>query len=312
MSLDSTIRHLSRRYVGRGVDLALGRGRMCKCGSRTRTPAIVFYVRRKRPGAKLGRERLPAWVYDRRPDGSVDRSLRHVTDVQAVGSPAATHSGEKLRRPPVRFGSATLAFDVRRPGQQRRCYVVSGSHVIGNVFGGSFPMDPVVETLLASGTRARGRTVAHVWARQRLLRFDVALARLTAGTAALPLRTVPRAGQELARLANAPREGKRLRVVGAKTRAIGSGRVRGKLDSPMPIEFRRGSQKRTLRVSNLYDLEGFAPRDGDSGGLLYAGSDTVGIVVARHAGGCFFQPLRRALAHLFERSPEDVLLTDIF
>jgi hypothetical protein len=312
MSLDSTIRHLSRRYVGRGEVLALGRGRKWTSGSRTRTPAIVFYVREKKPGAKLGRERIPSRVYDRRPDGSVDRSVRHATDVQAVGSPAAAHSGEKLRRPPVRFGSATLAFDVRRPGQKRRCYVVSGSHVIGSVFSGSFPTDPEIETRLPSGTLARGRTVAHVWERQRHLRFDVALARLTAGYAALPLRTVPRAERGLERLANAPREGKRLRVVGAKTPAVESGRVRGKLDSPMPVEFRRGGQKVTLRVSNLYDLEGFAPRDGDSGGLLYAGSDAVGIVVARHAGGCFFHPLRRALAHLFERISEDVLLSDVF
>lgn len=291
--------------------MAIGEGRKWTRKAPTETTAFIFYVRRKRPAARLGSARVPKWVFDRSPDGAVDRSVRYSTDVEAIGSPIGCASGYRIRRPSIRSGTVTLAFDQMDADGRRQIYAVSCTHVIGHPFSRSFGTTPRVSLRNPDQGIVEGVTEAHRSVSAGELDYDVALARLTRGGAGLPLRSIPRIQTRLSRLqAGRIGDNRSVSVVAARSSGVRSARVRARLAGPVRgICIKWRGKLVPVDLANLYDARGFVPREGDSGALVFAGSTALGIVVAKHDEGFFFHHLRDSLVALV--SGTDIRIDEI-
>jgi len=90
---------------------------------------------------------------------------------------------------------------------------------------------------------------------------------------------------------------------------VKSGRIVGPLHTSVAIDFDGGS----LPVRNLYVIEDFTPKSGDSGGIVYARHRAIGLVVARFSkGGCLFHSLYSATKRLFRHPTLDLDVDQIF
>jgi hypothetical protein len=307
MGVQSVIAHARARWVdGRNV-LAIGRGPKRVGDARLETPAVIFYVRRKGPEHFDAATRIPRWLLDRDAAGRVDRSRRWATDVREVGAAVAVSSGQQCRSVSEK-GTASLAFDVGR-GRARRVYVLTCAHVIGDVHR-EVPGFRRISLELPGRGRARGSRLHHRVERNGRLDYDLAIGELVENAARVPLREVSRPGQALtAFLRSAIGGGRPVRVLGRRTLRVKDGTVIGPIHTPFPVRYRGGE----LGVRHLYELEGFTPRSGDSGGLVYHRERAVGVVVARLSrGGCLFHPLYAATRRLLNDSTLAFGVDDIF
>lgn len=307
MGIPSVMADARRRFAHDANVLAIGRGPSRVDGELRDDDAIIFYVRKKGAGHYDASTRIPRWLIDREADGSTSRSRRFRTDVRGVGSARATSSGQQCASS-SRKGTATLAFDAGQ-GSARSVYALSCAHVIGDVHvrGPGFKR---VKLKLPGRGFARGTRLHHVSARRGNLAYDIALAQIDERAAETPLRTVPRDDRALERFMKPPLPHNRpVEIVGHKTRAVKRGLLLGPLHTPLSIAFDGGA----LLVRNLYVIEGFTPKRGDSGGLVYDGGRVLGILVAKFTGGgCLFHPLHSAARYLFHQSGVDLDVDHIF
>jgi hypothetical protein len=142
------------------------------------------------------------------------------------------------------------------------------------------------------------------------LEFDIAIAKLDDHAPAVPLRVVPKDGTSFARFMKPPLlHNRRVKILGYKTGIVKSGTIVGPLHTSVAIDFDGGS----LAVRNLYVIEDFTPKSGDSGGIVYAGHRAIGLVVAKFSkGGCLFHSLYSATKRLFRHPPLDLDVDQIF
>lgn len=285
------------RYGRRRGVLDVGVGVRFRAGRRCDGDLCVqFCVSRKlrHPGAR----RLPRFVYARRRDGTLDRRRRIPTDVVAVRDARfACAAGTRLDAP-GEAGTLTLLFRNRTDGAS---YLLTCAHVVGSLAHAP-PADPRLESgCCPGGTFAT--TVAHSVAARGAVDWDVALARLET-------RCTPRPGL---RVEGSPTRLRRLRKPEAilpgdrvECATARSGRLAAAVVSDAR-SLRIRLDRVVYRVRNLYLLDA-RPQPGDSGGLVFAADEAVGILVAvagsdapDRVGWGLFQPLAGALEHLEER-----------
>jgi hypothetical protein len=100
-----------------------------------------------------------------------------------------------------------------------------------------------------------------------------------------------------------------VKILGYKTGSVAKGTIVGPLHTSVSITFDRGS----LPVRNLYVIEDFTPKSGDSGGIVYDRDRAIGLVVAKFSrGGCLFHSLYSATRRLFRHSSLDLDVDRIF
>jgi len=309
MGVQSVLAHARRRFLGVDNVLAIGRGPKRAEGETLDVSAIIFYVRRKGSKFHGPAGRIPRRLFDRDAAGAVDRSRSFRTDVREVGTVELVSSGRRCSSS-FHTGTASLVFDA--PGAEAgsgAVYALTCAHVIGDVHLG-IPGWKRVKLGLPGSGYARGERLHQLSRRNGRLEFDIAIARLDDDGPAVPLRVVPRDGTELANFMKPPLpQGRRVKILGYRTGAVKSGRIVGPLHTSVPIAFDRGS----LPVGNLYVIEGFTPKSGDSGGIVYARDRAIGLVVARFSrGGCLFHSLYSASKRLFRNSSLDLDVDRIF
>ncbi len=295
--LQRTAAACRRSYLRRAKVLDVGVGLKFRAGRLADEGLCVqFCVRRKirRPGAR----RLPRFVYARRRGGEIERGRRIPTDVVVVRRPRfACGAGTRLEAP-GELGTLTLLFRNRPDGA---FYLLTCAHVAGSLER-SPPADPRLESECCRAA-AFATTVANSTAQRGVVDFDLAIARLERACTPQPVRRVAGSRARLRRLRPAAaifpgapvecataRSGRFPAVVASDARAL---RVR--LDGTAYL------------VRNLFLIQArLLP--GDSGGLVFAGDEAIGTLVATagddapdHVGWGLFQPLEGALEDLAER-----------
>lgn len=307
MGLQGVIAQARRKFLAADNILAIGRGRKRAGGETLAVPALIFYVRKKGPNRHDVGVRIPRKLYDRDSSGSVDRSRWFRTDVREVGAVELVSSGRQCSSR-FRKGTASLVFDARSGGA-RDVYALTCAHVIGDVHLATPGFERVKLGLPGSGF-VRGSRLHQISRRGDGLEFDIAIAKLDDRAPVVPLRTVPRDGTSFAGFMKTPLPHSwRVKILGYKTGRVQNGRIVGPLHTPLPIDFEGGS----LAVRNLYVIEGFTPKPGDSGGIVYARDRAIGLVVARFSrGGCVFHSLYSATRRLLRHSSLDLDVDHVF
>jgi hypothetical protein len=297
MGVQSVIAHARRRFLAAENVLAIGRGRKRTAGETLKVSAVIFYVRKKGPRNYDATSRIPARLCDRKANGSADRSRWFRTDVREVGAVELVSSGRQLSSS-FRRGTASLVFDFPAGGEGA-VYALTCAHVIGDVHMASPGFKRVKLALPGSGF-VRGGRLRQVSQRNGRLEFDIAIAKLDDRAPSVPLRGVPDDDTVFTRFTKPPlSHGRRVKILGYKTGRVTRGRIVGPLHTPLSIDFNAGP----LLVRNLYVLDDFSPKSGDSGGIIYSRDRAIGLVVAKFStGGCLFHSLYSATKRLLRHS----------
>ena len=258
---------------------------------------IQFLVTRKQSGIP-DRARLPRFIYRRRRGGGIDRHHRVPTDVIAVGRiHASCGAGDSLRSNGD-GGLITLIFrnkaEIHRP-----FYLLTCAHVAGGIQRSP----PAYRELVSDDANAKpfAHTLVNSTADGEALSYDIALARIDEG--ALPLVEL-RVRGEKPRLksilpARLVQPGTGVQVTRNNLTARGTVVT---VHASATISYSSGSYD----VHNLWGVNVTAS-PGDSGGLVYRGSEAIGLVVAASPEGwLWFQPLESAIAFLNTFSPVPV------
>jgi len=296
-------RFAHRRYGAYPNVLAVGLG--TKFQRRSRNPAsagrvegvtcIQFFVSRKLSRMQPHR-RLPGFVYGRLPNGGVDRRRKVPTDVIPVGSihAAGCAAGSQLDSN-VDHGLITLIFR-NKAGPGDVFYLLSCAHVAGDP-GRSPPAYPELNSD-CSGATPFAVTVVNTTAAAGEMAYDVALARLE--DAALPVKELQVRDEPFSLDAFFPVQSiQQGLAVSAVLRNYSTRGSVDSLDATAEVDYGAG----TFLVHNLYGMN-VAAQKGDSGGLVYAESRAVGLVVAASPQGwLWFQPLESAVSYLNAISP---------
>ena len=242
------------------------------------------------------RRRLPGFVYGRFPNGGVDRRRKVPTDVIPVGSiqAAGCAAGSQLDSN-VDHGLITLIFrNKAEPGNVY--YLLSCAHVAGDP-GRSPPAYPVLNSDCSSATPF-AVTLVNSTANAREIAYDIALARLQDD--ALPVEELRIRDETFSLDSFLPVQSIQQGL--AVSAVLRSYSTRGSVDS-LDASAEVGYAAGTFLVHNLYGVN-VAAQKGDSGGLVYRGSQAVGLVVAASPQGwLWFQPLEPAVSFLNTISP---------
>jgi hypothetical protein len=305
--VQSVIAHARRKFLDADNVLAIGHGPKRVRDETRDVPAIIFYVRKKGPQNYGAHTRIPRWLHDRDARGSLDRSRRYLTDVREIGTAVLVSSGRKCSSS-FQKGTASLAFD-SHSGRSRAIYVLTCAHVIGDVHLKTPGFERVKLGIPGSGY-ARGSRLHQISRRNGRLEYDIAIAMLDDGAPTVPLRGVPKDGTAFARFMKPPLpQNRRVKILGYRTGVVKSGRIVGPLHTSLPLDFDGG----TLSVRNLYVLEDFTPKRGDSGGIVYAGDRAIGLIVAKFTrGGCLFHSLYSATRQLLRNRSLGLDVDQIF
>jgi len=291
-----------RNYRAHPNVVGVGAGRKYRKGKRTdEVCCIQFFVTRKfRNREAIGRS-LPRFVYGRRGDGSVDRTVRFPTDVIAVGrvEPACS-AGSPLDSETGQFGSITLLFRNRLTSPAGRLLMLTCAHVVGDLSSAT-PSDPEVESTCCRDLEPLGEAILSSVRSGRNVDYDIALIRIsedaelrcqlgflttTGGVGLrgfLPAREID---PELQVECDFPISGAR----------------------PARVDGFAGTVLMTIGgrdccVQNAFLLRANVRR-GDSGGLVFRGDRAVGILIGRSASGWgWFHALEEAVDHLRAADP---------
>jgi hypothetical protein len=265
---------------------------------------VQFFVREKQR-QPLSRP-LPKFVYGVS-GGRIDRSVKFPTDVIKVGKlHLACGAGTRLEALGS-AGTATLFFRNRAEPSQSVYYVLTCSHVVGDLTD-SPPVNDEVNCPDCIETSPFGNVIKNSISRGEPLEYDIALARLTDSA-------VKALGADRLRQLDGRVEDEDLvltKILDAKDirpsvevdcnlarSGSRSGRVRSFAGS-----FLAELRGRELLVHNLYILD-VAAVPGDSGGLIYSDDCAIGVIVARSPDGwAWFHSLQGAIGYLGKLDPQ--------
>lgn len=269
---------------------------------------IQFFVTRKlRNPEAIGRS-LPAFVYGRKHDGSIDRSIRFPTDVIAVGrvEPACS-AGSELDSETGRFGAITLVFRNRMAGGAGRALMITCAHVVGDLEE-TTPPDPDVESTCCRDVEPLGEAILSSVRHGHRVEYDVALIRIADAA-------VERCQLDYSRTTS----GVALR--GFLPASDIDPHMEVECDFPVSgvrpaqVDGFAGTVLMTIggrecAVRNAFLIRANV-RKGDSGGLVYRDDRAVGILFGRSTGGWgWFHALEDGVAHL--RASEPALAFRVF
>jgi hypothetical protein len=285
-----------RSYLRRGDVLGVSAGTKFKNGRPTKVACIQFFVARKKKRIPKSR-RLPRMVYGRTARGLVKRSVRFPTDVIQVRSIAfACGAGSQVHA----FGEkGTIAaiFQNKVPGDDR-FFLLTCAHVAGNVER-SPPSEPGLTSECNDHPAFSAETLKNSTQRNGVVEYDIAIAEVDRQSLPVPDLLVVEEGITLTRFIPASQL-----QIGIFIKSITglSGPRQGHVHSDA------GTVKvildgRLFRVRNMLVAD-FPVQPGDSGAVVFKGTDLVGLIVARSPEGlAWFQALEPAVAHLVKQEP---------
>ena len=267
----------NRSYGHRHGVLGVGVGTKFKQGAPLKgTTVIHFYVQEKKELSALTRPRLPRYMHLRNANGVVDRSSRIPTDVIEVGRiSAACVAGETVRSLND-AGAITLLFRNKNQRDPLSTYVLTCSHVVGDLRS-SPPNPDNVDADCDAEHNPFARTVFSGTPSGVKMAFDVALARVAPNVPPQPdclLNTEPRkrvTGWQTPSALGLPHQVACLLPASGTTTA----NIQSFLGS-VRVQYRLGE----IEVGNAYLID-IPVQPGDSGGVLYSGETIVGMVFAR-------------------------------
>jgi hypothetical protein len=285
-----------RRYRRYRNVLDVGVGLKFKNGTAVEDSLCIQFCVSKKTRS-TGRHRLPQYVYARHRNGSPDRRHRVATDVVVVSNARFSCAAGSQLDAPGESGTLNLLF---RNSDDGLYYLLTCAHVAGDLRQ-SPPADPRLESDCCAG-RLSAITLLNSIHSGGAVTWDIALARLEARCTPQPVLQVDGSRVPIERIR--PRyeivPGAPVECVAARSGAFAA---RIASDAREFTLFLDGVE---YRVQNLFLIQARLQR-GDSGGLVYDGSEAVGILVGiagedadQHQGWGLFQPLDGALEHLRE------------
>jgi hypothetical protein len=251
---------------------------------------IQFYVTEKIKEITANK-RLPRFVYGRTSDGEIDRSTRIPTDIiELKGLHLACKSGTEIGVIGEE-GTITLIFRNKELGSSD-FYLITCAHVAGDVLK-SEPIDPTITSSCCNKSPILASTVVNSTQKDGRVKYDIALAKIAkectpqselevTGSSTIIDRFLP--SDEI-------RVGMQVSCAFPKSNLVSAQISSSRISLPIIIDGRE------YQVDNLFKIDK-PVREGDSGGLLYDGSDAIGILVAKSDGFGFFQPIEEAFEHL--------------
>lgn len=294
----------ARRYSRHPNVLGVAAGTKYKKRRPQKELCVQFFVREKRKEPKS--RPLPKFVYSMK-DGQIDRSVKICTDVIKVRKVHLGGGAGSRLKALGSTGSITLFFRNRAENSESAYYVLTCSHVVGNLTR-SPPVDDEIDCPDCNKTSPFGLVVKNTTARGEFLEYDIALARLTDDA-------VEALGPDMLRKLDGKVDGEAIVLTDVmKTSEIRpplrvdcqlarSGSRRGNVRSfagTFVVELRG----RKLQVRNLFGLD-VAVAPGDSGGIVYSEERAVGLMVAHSPEGwAWFQSLQGAIDHLGTVDPQ--------
>ena len=255
---------------------------------------IHFYVRQKKE--INSKKRLPRFVYARTSDGKVDRSMKISTDVIELKNLSfACKSGTEID---VIGESGTITMVFKNKTQENSdYYLVTCAHVAGDVQR-SEPVDPRISSSCCNRNTILASTIVNSTQSGGIVNYDIALARISPECTPQPELQIIGSSVILHNFLSSDeiRVGAQLSCAFPRSNVLSANVSSGRTSLPIMVDGRE------CQVNNLFKIDR-APREGDSGGLLYDGANAVGILVAKSDGFGFFQPLGEAFEFLQQISP---------
>ncbi|ARO87822.1 hypothetical protein EBAPG3_008600 [Nitrosospira lacus] len=253
---------------------------------------IHFYVSRKIKSSELLRGTLPKFVFNRFDDGSKDYTKKILTDVISLkGLRFACKAGATVSVI-GESGALTLIFQNKASDQLGYYYAITCAHVAGDVRR-TPPVNPAMKSTCCNNNSNFATTIANSTQENQHLAYDIALAQITDSCTPQPELEIKGASTKIKRFlpSGMIRTSMTLNCAFPASNII-SAKVAGfRITLPITVD------QVTYQVENLFMIDR-TPKQGDSGGLLYNGSDAVGILVAMADNFGYFQPLGEAFEHI--------------
>jgi len=296
----------ARRYGSHSNVLAVSAGIKHRAKRQQDELCVQFFVKRKqrRPTTR----KLPRFVYGVR-RRRIDRSIKFLTDVIEVGYIKAGCGAGARTRGLGEIGTTTLLFRNKIPSSEISYFILSCAHVIGDLTT-SPPVNRPVTSPTCTAVRPFAVVLKNGTADQGVVEYDLAVARVTedavramgrAQLDAVDCRVFKR-GVVLNAFAPAQtiRPGLPVECVGAES-GHGAGTVQS-YASTFPVRYADVGE---CDVRNLFALN-VPVVEGDSGSIVYAGTQAVGVIVAhaRDSGWAWFHALEAGLKHLGRLKPQ--------
>ncbi|MDI1279424.1 hypothetical protein [Methylobacter sp.] len=258
---------------------------------------IHFYVTQK--FSEITLKKLPRFVYARTPDGKIDRSIKINTDVIELKKLSLVCKAGTEIGVIGEAGTITIIFRNKILGSSD-FYLVTCAHVAGNLRQ-SPPTDPSINSSCCNSNTILASTIVNSTQQQGNVFYDIALAKIIPECTPQPELQVIESSVVLQRFlpSNEIRIGMQIScafpISNVQSATVSS------LRTSLPVIV----DGREYLFNNLFLIDRM-PREGDSGGLLYDGTDAIGILVAKSEGWGLFQPLGEAFEHLQEISPVSI------
>ena len=276
--------------IGVGAGIKYKRGK--PTGSKI---CIHFYVRKKIKPVSPGKK-LPGFVYERSDDGTIDYSRKLPTDVIELRRlKFACKSGSEIDVI-GESGAINLVFK-NRASNQNGYFLLTCAHVAGDVLH-SPPVDPAIRSSCCKKGGILANTLVNATHHSGVVDYDIALARITPECSPQPEHQVVDSSVILERFMPSTdiRPGLSLDCAFPRSNIVSATVSSFRTSLPLLLDGRE------YQVNNLYLING-RPRPGDSGGLLYADADAVGVLVGMSDGWGLFHPLGEAFEYLQGISP---------
>ncbi len=258
--------------------------------------SVVFYVRQKVKQIP-SKKRLPRFVYARTEEGKIDYSLKLRTDVVEMKNlKFAFQSGVQIKAL-GKSGTITMVFQNKKEGHTNEFYLITCSHVVGDMSS-----SPPVSRKIRNLKQATGTFTATTIGNSEIkgggyIDYDIALAQFDDESMPQNELQVARSSITLGRFMPSEKikEGMSFNSSFPVSK-IKKVRVDSFCFTPIPIRYHRGE----YQVKNLFKITP-VPSEGDSGGLLYDNDKAVGILVGKSEDCGVCHPLEEAFDYLLSK-----------
>jgi hypothetical protein len=286
-----------RIYLNRPGVVGVSAGTKFRAGQPTDEVCIQFFVVQKLRGLPSNKS-LPVFLCGRKKGGVIDRSVRIKTDVIEVGVVEFSCGGGSLTRAQNEQGTITLIFRNKVAGDNR-FLLLTCAHVAGDV-AYSPPLNQELQIHRQTGGLLSATTLKNSTHNNGTMEYDIAIARIDDVFPDDHDRFVI---QDNIQLDDFLPQDQLNPFLSVKCMLGVSGLLQGQIHSYAgAVKVSLHNRWYTLR--NVFVIDR-SVQHGDSGGIVYADTKAIGLIVARSPEGwAWFQPLEPAIKHLSETEPK--------